>query len=88
MQHVARRPTAAAIARSTASVCSAALAPASPAGTACAIGVLARRAEAVHVDVDQPAQLPDQELDVDAGTAVDVGRKLPGQHSHSHNRTG
>ena len=36
-----------------------------------------RRAEAVHLDVDEAGQLAGQEVDVDAGAAVDVGRVLP-----------
>ncbi len=51
--------------------------PVSPAGAGVGDGVLARRAEAVHVDVDQPAQLADEELDVHAGAAVDLRRILP-----------
>ena len=41
-------------------------------------------AEAVHVDVDDAAQLADEELDVHAGAAVDLGRVLPGQHRNPH----
>ncbi len=43
-----------------------------------------RRAEAVHVDVDEPAQLLRQEVDVHAGAAVDLGRVLPCQHADAH----
>ena len=36
-----------------------------------------RRAEAVHLDVDEAAQLAGQEVDVDAGAAVDVAADTP-----------
>ena len=42
------------------------------------------RAEAVHVDVDEARQLPGQEVDVDAGAAVDLGRVLPREHPDPH----
>ncbi len=42
-------------------------------------GALARLAHALHVDIDQLAQLRDQLGDVDAGAAVDRRRILPGQ---------
>ena len=41
-------------------------------------------AHAVHVDVGQLDQLADQEVDVDAGTAVDVGRILAGEDADAH----
>jgi hypothetical protein len=44
----------------------------------------ARLAEAVHVDVDELGQLTRQQLDVDAGTAVHVGRVLPREHPDAH----
>ena len=47
-------------------------------------GAGARRAEAVDVDVDEPGQLAGQEVDVDAGAAVDVGRVLPREHPDPH----
>ena len=37
-------------------------------------------AEAVDVDVDEVGQLPGEEVDVDPGAAVDVGRVLPREH--------
>ena len=43
------------------------------------------RTEAVHIDVDQPPQLPYEEVDVNAGPPIHVRRILPRQHSHSHN---
>ncbi len=49
-------------------------------------GAVARRAEAVHLDVDETAQLTGQEVDVHAGPAVHVRRILPGQHSDAHGR--
>ena len=47
-------------------------------------GARPRRAQAVHVDVDEPAQLADEEVDVHAGAAVDVGRVLPGEDADPH----
>ena len=47
-------------------------------------GALAWRAEAVHVDVDEAAQLTHEEVDVDAGAAVDLGRVLPGEDADPH----
>ena len=41
-------------------------------------------AEAVHVDVDQLAQLADQVLDVNTGPSVDVGREFSGQDRGMH----
>jgi hypothetical protein len=46
--------------------------------------VLPRGAEAVDVDIDQPPQLAGQEIDVDPCPAVDVRRKLSGEHRHAH----
>jgi hypothetical protein len=43
-------------------------------------------AEAVHVDVDESAQFADQVLDVDAGTAVNIGGELSGQNRGMHAR--
>ncbi len=43
-----------------------------------------RRAEAVHVDVDEAPQLTHEEVDVDAGAAVDLGRVLPGEDADPH----
>ena len=62
--------------RSTPSVCRAAFAPASSAGTGCAVASSARRAEAVHVDLGELAQRGNQVSDMDAGPAVDVRRVL------------
>ncbi len=50
-------------------------------------GLRAFGAEAVDVDVDELAQLADQELDVHPGPAVDVGRVLARQDRHSHRST-
>ncbi len=36
-------------------------------------GLVTRGAEAVHLDVDEAAQLANQELDVDAGAPVHLG---------------
>ena len=78
-------PTPAAIDRSAERIRSAALAPVEP---RVVLGVrgraLARLAHAVHVDVDEPAQLADEEVDVHPGAAVDVGRVLPGEDRGSH----
>ena len=41
-------------------------------------------AQAVDVDVGQPAQLPGEEVDVDTGPAVDIGRVLACQDRHTH----
>ena len=69
------------ISRSTPRVRMAALASASPVrvGVAGRPGLGPLAAEAVHPRVDpvEGAQRPDQLGDVDAGTAVDVGRVLP-----------
>jgi hypothetical protein len=46
--------------------------------------LVARRTEAVHVHVGQLPQLADEELDVDAGSAVDIGWVLAGEHSDAH----
>ena len=43
-----------------------------------------RLAHAVHVDVDQLAELTDQEVDVHAGSAVHVGRELAGEDGCAH----
>ena len=48
------------------------------------IGLVARRTEAVHVDVDEPAQFSDEELDVDAGAPVHLGRIFAGQDGDTH----
>ena len=60
---------------------SAAFAPASPAGSGYAVtpGSSRVRAEAVHPDVGQPAQIPGQILDVHAGAAVHLRRVLAGE---------
>ncbi len=50
-------------------------------------GVRAVGAETVHVHVDQPPQLLDEEIDVYAGAAVDVRRVLVGQDGHTHDVT-
>ena len=76
------RPT---IDRSTDSVVSAALAPARSAGRP--VRRTAPRAvvaEAVHVDVDQLAELADQVVDVDPRPAVDVRREFSGQDRGMH----
>ena len=66
-------------------MCSTELAPARR-GSSSAWAVAPGRggAEAVHVDVDELGQLPGQEVDVDAGPAVDVGRVLPREHPDPH----
>src|SRR6478752_686317 len=46
----------------------------------------ARRAERVHVHLDDAAQLTDEELDVDPGAPVNLRRILPGQHRNAHER--
>ncbi len=78
-------PTAAVIAMSVESTWSAGFAPSEP---VLLLGVrggtLPRLAHAVHVDVDQPAQLTDQEVDVHTGTAVHVGRELAGEDRCAH----
>ena len=38
-------------------------------------------AHAEHVEVDELAQVPGQEVDVDAGAAVDLGRVLAGEQA-------
>ena len=58
---------AAVISRSTDSVPSAAFAAAGPGAGLVPEGTLAIGAERMHVDVDEPAELADQILDVDAG---------------------
>ena len=45
-------------------------------------GALARLAHALHVDVDQAAQLADQEVDVHSRSAVHVRGVLAGQDRH------
>ncbi len=47
-------------------------------------GALARRTEAVDVDLAQPAQLTDQEVDMDPGPAVHVWGELTGQDRGAH----
>ena len=47
-------------------------------------GSSARRAEAVHPDVGQPAQLAGEVLDVHPRAAVDLGRVLPGEQVDAH----
>ena len=80
----------AAISRSTPIVRSAAFAPASSAGSAYAVtpGSVARRAEAVHPHVGEPAQVPGQVLDVHAGAAVHLRRVLPGEQVDAQRRAG
>ncbi len=50
------------------------------------VELVARRAEAVHLDVDQPAQLARQILDVHARAAVDLGRVFTGEEGDSHDQ--
>ncbi len=50
-------------------------------------GPVAVGAEAGDLDVDQRAQLPDEEVHVDPGAAVDLRRELPGQQRNSHGIT-
>ena len=47
-------------------------------------GFVARRAEALHPDIDQPAKLPGQVFDMDAGAPVDLRRVFPGQQVDTH----
>ena len=73
------------MARSTEKVRSASLAPSSAdQGRWRTHAVRAALAPAVHVQIDQGAQLPGEELDMDARAAVHVRRVLPGQQAHSH----
>ena len=46
------------------------------------VGALGAHAE--HLEVDQLAQMAGQEVDMDSGTAVDLGRVLTGQQAHAH----
>ena len=71
--------------RSTEKVRSASLAPSSVGQGAVAYDAArGALAPAVHVQVGEGPQLPGEELDMDARTAVHVRRVLPGQQSHSH----
>ena len=73
------------MARSTEKVRSASLAPSSADQGRCRITPTARAlAPAVHLQVDEGAQLPGEELDMDARAAVHVRRVLPGQQAHTH----
>ena len=47
-------------------------------------GARAGVAHAVHVDVGELHQLTHEEVDVDAGAAVDIGRILAGQDPDAH----
>ena len=47
-------------------------------------GARAGVTHAVHVDVGELHQLTDEEVDVDAGATVDVGRILAGQDPDAH----
>ena len=80
-----------AIARSTPSVCSAALARAElrQVGVRRGARLVARRAERLHpyVEVGEPAQRADQLGDVHPGAAVDLRRVLLGQDVDAHART-
>jgi len=49
-------------------------------------GGRARGAEAPHLHLDLPGQLAREVFDVDAGTAVDLGRVLAGQQADPHHR--
>ena len=80
-------PTAAVIARSAERTRSAGLAPSSRGSfSGVRVRALARLAHAVHVDVDEAAQLADEEVDVHPGTAVHLGRVLAGQDRGAHAR--
>ena len=41
-------------------------------------------AEAMHLDVDQPAKFAGEVLDVHAGSAIDLGRVLAREEGNSH----
>src|SRR5690606_27693299 len=45
---------------------------------------VARRTPGVDTKVDEPAQLAAEEIDVDAGTTVDIGRVLPAEEPDLH----
>jgi hypothetical protein len=45
-------------------------------------------AEAVHVDLDELTQVGDEEADVNAGAAVNLGRVLAGQQTDAHGSAG
>ena len=81
-------PVAAAIERSVDIVSSAAFAPTLEQGRVRQVrddaGLVARVAEAVHIDVDQPAKFAGQVLDVNAGAAVHVRRVLAGEEGDTH----
>ena len=76
----------AAIARSVPSVRSAGLAPTSAGRHAVRrdARLVPRCPHALDPDVDQPAQLAGEVLDVHARTAVDLGRVLPGEQVDAH----
>ena len=48
--------------------------------------LLAGLAEAMHLDVDQPAKLTREVLDMHPGPAVDLGWVLAGEERNSHDR--
>ena len=51
-------------------------------------GAVAWIAHAVHVDLGQLDQLADEEVDVNAGTSIDVGRIFSGEDADAHDRKG
>ena len=80
--------TLAAIAMSVDRMCSAGFASGNrPSCSAKAIAPVALGAHAEDVEVDELAQMAGQEVDVDPGTAVDVGRVLAGEQSYAHATT-
>ena len=47
-------------------------------------GLVARRSERVHLDIDDATQLADEELDVHSGAAVHLGGILTRQDGNPH----
>ena len=78
---------AAAIATSVERMCRAGLACREPAvllGERSRLGAFGTHAE--DLEVDELTQMAGQEVDVDSGAAVDLGRVLTGQQAHAHGR--